>query len=131
MKNAGINYDRNLRLADISKAIRKALKEEFADYKFSVTSDRSSLSWSLTIEVKELPEYVTALVPCPERGEYAVAYTPQFEAAIKGMNAIAHSYNYDHSDSMSDYCDVNYFAHVQMDFDLRHGLIAELQTVKQ
>ena len=48
---------------------------------------------------------------CPE--EVRALYSPEVEAALKTIESILASYNYDGSDSMTDYFDVRFYSHAK------------------
>jgi hypothetical protein len=114
----GSNYKSGISVKDIAAEIRKHLKTRFPEVKFSITSDYNRI----TITIKSSPYQYLKL-----------AYDPQFEPSEyrkyekennKEINAIKSycqklldSYNYDDSDSMTDYFDVGFYGHVDMDYN--------------
>lgn len=125
--------------AETAADIRKALKENFKGFKFSV---RTPHHGAIDIEIKSgyIPEFytVSSLEECPDNGDsrtwingYACNYhcnfglgrttteeekaaylekcpNPFFYEVRQAVLAVVDSYNYDRSDSMTDYFDYHF-----------------------
>ena len=155
----GSRYDRNLTTTDISKEIRKYVKKEFPDYKFSVRTSSFAGGSSICVSLMEYPVELTNhdrmrkyldehfnrdydWVYTPTHGDMvynqmteeqkndAVDYrvenigydqlnnyhldsatwiNPEILKVLKDVNNYVNSFNYDDSDSMTDYFDVNFY----------------------
>lgn len=113
-------------IKDIAVLIRAELKA-IPGLKVSVKIERYSMGQSMHICIKE-----TGFKICPEAYiKYAKdgypqimadnrpeRYTPEAVALKDKIEAIANQYNYDNSDSQTDYFDVNYYLYVNYDSDL-------------
>ena len=100
IKKAGL---KNLPMKEIAKLIRKDLKEHFPNCKFSVRSGYSGVYGRIDVTVKELtPKYVN------DDGEID-PYTEELIEWVLG------TYNYDESDIMTDYFDMNFMSFIHTD----------------
>lgn len=116
-------------ITDIAKEVRKELKEAFPECKFSVTIQRFAGGRSMSVSLMEAPEN-----PLLDGEDYAqindrhIRYD-DFEECWKsngyrltGTGAqllsqavkIANRRNWDNSDTMIDYFDVNYYFHLEV-----------------
>lgn len=88
----GNNYEKYhiLDTKEIAAIIRKHIKPRFPMCKFSVKSDHNSIDIDL-------------LASPFEKG------SDELNAIVHYVYTFAQSYNYDHSDSMTDYFDVNFY----------------------
>ena len=140
----GINYKEDLSTKDIAKLIRKKLKEEFKDYKFSVRYksfaggseiEVSLMKTNFEIYNKEYKEDKNGNVYTERDYEYAqlnhytllqdkwedsngycngVYLTEKAWKVLKRVVEIAESYNYNDSDSMIDYFDTQFYFHLEI-----------------
>lgn len=126
----GEKFNKDLTLIEISSLIRKdislAKKDGVLpkDLKISITTERYSMGQSINIAIKKLPkgvwlrseEYRRAVelnLPGAMQGG-TNSYTPQVKSWLKVLQNIHDSYNYNDSDSMTDYFDVNYYGSVEV-----------------
>jgi len=141
-KFVGSKYDPDLDVVEIAKRVRKDLKQEYSGCKFSVRIQRFSMGRSLDVTIKHTdfqvvnPDRVRFRVENPE-WDYAKTnapelYTTEGEALLKRVKEIVQAYNFDDSDSMSDYYRVNFFQNIEFDYDL-DGLIErqEIETAQR
>jgi len=118
---------------EIAADVRKALKKEFPECKFSVTSKYFAGGSEMNVRLMEAPfpifredttnEHVKWFLEngycdvnhfwigrdhhCEESG-----YTPRAVAVLRKANEIANAENWDNSDPMTDYFDVNFYFHM-------------------
>lgn len=131
----GKNYKntRDLSTAEISKLIKKELEIEFEDMaKFSVVSDVYSGGSSINVTITDLTfiPYTEHFLKHLEAGKsiadyneenhdqynrYAKRFNEEFNTLIKKVEHIANQYNFDDSDSQTDYFHVRYYEHVKFD----------------
>jgi len=138
-KFVGSKYDPDLDVVEIAKRVRKDLKREYPGCKFSVRIQRFSMGRSLDVTIKHTdfqvvnPDRVRFRVENPEwdypRTNAPELYTTEGEALLKRVKEIVQAYNFDDSDSMSDYYRVNFSQNIEFDYDL-DGLIErqEIET---
>ena len=95
---------RDLDVAEIAKLIRKDLKAAFPGSKFSVRTRRFAGGCAIDTELKswagDLSEIVTVK---PEKICGVTEW--KFTRNLDAINAIVEAYNFDNSDSMTDYFD--------------------------
>lgn len=123
-------------IKDIAKDVRKQLREEFPQCKFSVTIYRFSMGQSMTIALMGAPFAAFAkdedvngnrredayaqlnqyqLRKEPEEHICNGAYlTPEAWAVMKRADEVQREYNWNNSDSQTDYFDVNFYFHPQI-----------------
>lgn len=127
-------YDTNLSVKEIAKLIRGELKQ-FKGCKFSVVKEHSNC---INIEIKEVPfkpyisqyyeakasdnweayhEYRRGLASNEEW--HRSGYTKEWQFLMDQVEKIANAYNFDDSDSMTDYFHVNYYCFVKYDYDCK------------
>lgn len=120
------NQVKSLSMKDINALIRKdiaaMMPSDMKGTSISVASDGGRSS-STNITVKSLPSGVDMYAPLnswdkDDRGEQKYRLSPKAEALRKMLEAIANSYRYDKSDSMTDYFDTNFYAFVYFDSNL-------------
>lgn len=123
---------------EIAKEIRKVLKETFwKDFKFSVTTDRNAinmeiLEWPIDFYTKEYleaeknkdwdtmqklkeKEWKTFFKMNDDKiYKEHTYYTEKWREILDLVEKIHELYNYDKSDSMTDYFDVNYYWQVRI-----------------
>lgn len=131
-KFVGPKYDPDLDVVEIAKRVRKDLKREYPGCKFSVRIQRFSMGRSLDVIIKHAdfqvvnPDWVRFRVENPEwrnaKTNAPELYNTEGEALLKRVKEIVRAYNFDDSDSMSDYYHVNFSQKIEFDHDL-DGLI--------
>lgn len=114
---------RNLDIAEIAKLVRKDLKaaqaagELPADATFNVRIERFSGGQSLRVAVLGMPDTWTYNQPGlePDYANYVPAHggqTDEATAAVRKIEGLVFAYNYDGSDSQSDYFNVRFYSSV-------------------
>jgi hypothetical protein len=123
---------RNLDIKEIAKMIRKDIKEAIKagdlpkGLKTSVKIERFSGGQSINIRVKKYEgkmyseKYVQHHIQNPHQGFFGDRYEIGLKNTLKTLEDILQSYNRDNSDSMSDYFDVRFYGHADVDHDLRY-----------
>lgn len=112
----GSRYEatKTLDVAAIAKLVRADLRALGSVAKFRVTTKRYSMGQSITIEIAGYNRHASddvraaqeaAKLPCPWMTREAVALADRCEAILD-------AYNYNRSDSMTDYSDVKFHGHV-------------------
>lgn len=129
----------HLGMKEIAKRVRTRLKEEFLWCTFSVTKSTNSLRISLLSApfeafVSEIGDMSTNGLSLPyeqkknleymkEKGHSQVNhfyiqtspfYTDECKNVLQRVKDITDEYNYDNSDSQSDYFDVNFYLHLSI-----------------
>ena len=99
---------------DIAKWIRQTLKEKYPKFKFSVTMESYSGGSSITVAVMVSPILILRNMKGYDQLnnfylETDNNLTDEAKKILIDVNKIANKYNYDKSDSMVDYFDVNYY----------------------
>lgn len=106
-----------------AKEIRQALRREFPACKFSVSIKRYTGGQSLSIDVMSCPFEVMATGALGTEKYWQVnhyhigtsqSYTPEGKALLLRVKELANADNWDHSDHMTDYFDVNYYVHISV-----------------
>lgn len=103
---------KDLDIKDVAKLIRADLKDKWPAGKFSVQLQRYSMGQSLHIEAS------TQVVM--HGAEDSDGYWNEHKLNKEGVEwqrqirEVADAYNYDDSDSMSDYHDVRFYAHIRI-----------------
>lgn len=131
MKFVGSKYDKNLSTKEIAARVRHEIKEavkagELPKAKFSVRMDCYSLGSSIDVVIKAPPFAILnpkrieleARDPRYQWQTYQVEprYTVEADALLKKIEQMLSSYNFDDSDSMTDYFHVNFYGHVKFDW---------------
>lgn len=119
-KAYGKNYDANMDIKDIAKEVRKMLKAEMPEFKFAVRIDRYAGGQSLNIGIKEVPAGFRFVRDNPnefERDYRPMVWSEELRDAQEKARAIGLRFNYDGSDIMTDYFDVNYYCHASVEYD--------------
>lgn len=114
MNFVGEKFDKNnperFNLTWIISQLRKDLKKFNKDgFKFLVSKGYSGKS--ISIKIKQFPKSILKIDEIPSRGN-----TPnQFfdDDLIFELEKIGNAYNYDNSESMTDYFDRNYYLHLE------------------
>ena len=102
---------KNLSVKEIAKLVRKDLKQ-FNDCKFSVTSDRNSITVYL---MDSSLDKLASNEDYNETGVRFVVFEKQFGNKLK---EILDQYNYNNSDIMTDYSDVKFYSYIYRDGQL-------------
>ena len=120
-KIQGLKYEntKEFDIKDIAKLVRKDLKETFGkDFKFSVTISRYSMGQSLDVSILEsIRNYLNPTRVKDENSDESLYISEGFEVLDKIKEKVD-QYNYDNSDSQTDYFDVNFHSYVRFDMDL-------------
>ena len=112
-------------IKEIAQRIKKQLKKEFPDCKFSATIERYSMGQSLCIALMAAPwetilngkkyaqlnHFTLVRMPGWNNG---TQLTPQAWKVLKRATEIANYYNYDDSDATTDYYNVNFAIHIEI-----------------
>ena len=114
-----------MNIKDISKSIKGKLKTHFPKCKFSVTIERYSGGQSMTVALLSAPfdPFVdnAEINGCPVKDSHQVNHYYLAESDILSRDAkilflhvhdMINYFNYDDSDSMTDYFDVNFYEHL-------------------
>lgn len=118
----------NLSTTQIAKLVRSELRAKFPQkkwYKFSVRTDYFAWGSSIDVDIVAVPfkiltdEHIEA-VKNNENLSYRniKRFTPEAEELERASKAILNQYNFDDSDSQTDYFHVNYYWHVQYAYAL-------------
>ena len=117
----GSKYEGTKRLdvRDIAKLIRKDLKREFPDVKVSLTIDRYAGGSAINCRITDVPFNPLNLlfddsVPGIERQP---RYNERGRNLLERVREIMGKYNYDRSESQTDYYDVKFSPYVYFDQD--------------
>jgi len=137
---AGSRYNPNITLKEIASITRGYVKDVYPTYKFSVTTEYYSGGCSLYVCLMESPENIfdadRVIETAKSRNHfqtieesisvyqknitsgylqgwerYYEAMTDKAREALKDVEALVESYNYDDSDSQYDHFDVNFYSH--------------------
>lgn len=116
----GSRYDSLLSTIDISARVRAYAKERYKDYKFSVRTEYYSGGSSIYIKLVSGPvpafkedaprPYVSTMSNISEN----FGLTSEVFAVVSDVVAYCNSFNYDDSDSMTDYFDTNFYLHINV-----------------
>jgi hypothetical protein len=134
----GGKYERGLDVADIAKRVRADLKaavkagELPKSFKAGVRISRFSGGCSITVTIK-VPG-VPAVNPARVEFEHdhphtycdVALFTEEYTALKKKVEAILKAYNFDGSDTQTDYFHVNFYGSVSLDYDAEKAEKAEL-----
>ncbi len=101
-KTVGAKYEttKDLDIAEIAKLVRKDLKEAYPRYKFSVRIDRYSMGQSLDVVVSNTD---------------LVRHSDAADKLQHEVKEIVNAYNFDDSDSMTDYFHVAFYSGVRVE----------------
>lgn len=149
MKFIGSKFDKSLTTKEIAARVRKEIKgavksSELPKAKYSVRIDSYSMGSSINIAIKAVPFAV--LNPkrvVLEAGDLSylwrsynveARYTAEAATILERVEQMLQSYNFDDSDSMTDYFHVNFYGHVKFDWceesAERARILAELNAVQ-
>jgi hypothetical protein len=106
---------KSLSVVGIAKLIRKDLKQ-FNDSRFSVTSDRNSI----TVYLKDSPLNKLEVYDQSQElgwGKKIIVIEKNFRSKVK---EILNQYNYNKSEIMTDYFNVNFYGHFYLDSNLEN-----------
>lgn len=132
----GGRYDSALSTTDICKKIRQHLKEEQAKnplFTFSKFSVRKEHHKSIVVRVVEMgfnplnPERVDMETDRKCNSYGMPYYTPDGKAFFDRIKAIVDSYNFDGSDTQTDYFHVNFYSDVNLDYEASKTFRAEIE----
>ena len=130
--NSGNKYDRNLDIKTIAKLVRTELAIEYPTtkgWKFSVKIERYAGGQSMNIFILSVPSDVFVYDALTYEAHFntmngeggawdAMRHTNQWKEIFASIEAIQNQYNYDNSDSQTDYFDVNFYGHVSLDSEI-------------
>jgi hypothetical protein len=116
-KFVGVNYDSKLETKEIASLIRKELKTRFQEIKFSVKSTYNTIN----IYIVSSPYNYSTL-------DYNFNQSDEARKEVKDKNKellsildyctkLLNSYNFDDSDSQSDYFHTNYYGYAEIAYD--------------
>ncbi len=109
----GDNYDGNLTVKDITAKIREYCKKQFPDCKFSVTKDGGSMTDSINIVLLSAAQEVLTDPNCNTQFGHVSKddkrLTVYGAEVMTSVYEFANSFNYDDSDSMTDYFDTRFY----------------------
>mgnify|MGYP003124182558 CR=1 FL=1 len=125
-----INYERNiignkyqevknLDVKDIAKLIRTDLKQ-FKDCKFSVSIQRYSGGRSVHVKLMSttnLKRFVNVHYNSTDKDR--LNFSKDFKERLE---SIVNQYNYDKSDPMTDYFNVNFYSHIDIDYNFQKSI---------
>jgi hypothetical protein len=116
---------KSLSIVDIAKLIRKDLKQ-FNDCKFSVTSDRNTI----TIYLKDSPLNKLEVYDQSLELGWGGKVISIEKNLRKKVKEILDQYNYNNSEMMTDYFDVNFYSYLYLDSDLENKYKDQLLSKK-
>jgi hypothetical protein len=101
-KTVGTKYEatKDLDIAEVAKLVRKDLKEAYPRYKFSVRIDRFSMGQSLDVVVSN---------------SGLSRHSDAANGLERKVKEIVDAYNFDDSDSMTDYFHVAFYSGVRVE----------------
>ena len=120
----GSKYTYRQDIKDIAKCVRADIKKAFGTrIKASVTISRYSGGQSLNVSFIPTfriwnPEFIAAYAADPHAymGSLPPRYTQETTDVIAEIESIVAAYNYDRSDTQTDYFCVNFYGHVRVDW---------------
>lgn len=140
-KGAHYEQGKHLDIKDIAIKVRKHLKDAISSgdlpsqMKCSVKISRYSGGRSLDVTITYLPHdfkflsdgYASWKKQFPSSNDYQrfsadMMKSEEHKNLIKKVDEIRNYYNYDRSDVMSDYFEVNYYGSTDIDYDLQQSL---------
>ena len=127
----GLKYEqvKNLDIKEIAKLIRKDLSDKHPNFKFSVTISRFSMGRSIDIEIKEINFcFLNPKKDYKNRDDEPI-YSEKGLELLESVQNIVKQYNYDNSNSMIDYYDVNFYSNVRYSYELREKNEKEIKEL--
>jgi hypothetical protein len=106
---------KSLSVVEIAKLVRKDLKQ-FSDCKFSVTSDRNTIS----IYLKDSPLNRLEIYDQSQELGWGGKVISIEKDLRKKVKEILDQYNYNNSEIMTDYFDVNFYSYFYLDSNLEN-----------
>jgi len=106
---------KSLSVVEIAKLVRKDLKQ-FNDCKFSVTSDRNTIS----IYLKDSPLNRLEIYDQSQELGWGGKVISIEKDLRKKVKEILDQYNYNNSEIMTDYFDVNFYSYFYLDSNLEN-----------
>ena len=132
-KFTGEKFNRDLDVKEIAKLIRKELKG-ISGLKTSVRIERYSMGRSINVSIKECgfnpmnPERIKAEKENPHVSIDLSIYTKQGSDLKDKIQSIVDQYNFDDSDSMTDYFNVNFYGFVNYDWQVEKVWREEIES---
>jgi hypothetical protein len=127
----GEKYQKGLDIAEIAKLVRKDIRAaiksgNLPEIRTSVRISRYSGGQSLNVEIKGVPdgfvihnpEWVRFSLENPHIVPRIPRYSEKSRDVEKTLERIVSAYNHDGSETMIDYFDVNFYAHVGWSYEL-------------
>lgn len=130
----GSNYNINLTLKEIANIVRAYVKSVYPEFKFSITTHYASMCQSLSVSImqgdcpaykkpeewneKEQQEATQTIFHWEEynytqdeieKMKQTLFMTDRVKSVKEDVDRFVNSYNYDDSDSMTDYFDTNFY----------------------
>ena len=137
-KVVGTKYDPDLDIKDIAKLVRKDLKAAYQGCKFSVRIERYSKGQDLDVLIKDVdfdlinPDWLRWKVANPGKrvltNNGPAHLSPTGNAVLKRVKEIVAAYNFDDSDSSTDYFHQNF--HARVEYDSRFDGLIERQEIE-
>mgnify|MGYP005804714813 CR=1 FL=1 len=118
----GSNYKRDMSNKEIAATVKKHLAQRFPGTKWSATTAGYN---SVNVYLVSSP-YENAKV-CENMREWAEK-SPELSAIMNYAKKLLQSYNYDDSDSMTDYFDVNFYETVNIAYNYQQTEQTEAQA---
>ena len=106
---------KSLSIVEIAKLVRKDLKQ-FNDCKFSVTSDRNTIS----IYLKDSPLNRLEIYDQSQELGWGGKVISIEKDLRKKVKELLDQYNYNNSEMMTDYFDVNFYSYFYLDSNLEN-----------
>ena len=116
---------KSLSVVDIAKLVRKDLKQ-FNDCKFSVTSDRNTIS----IYLKDSPLNRLEIYDQSQELGWGGKVISIEKDLRKKVKEILDQYNYNNSEMMTDYFDVNFYSYFYLDSNLENKYKDQLLSME-
>lgn len=105
--------------ADIKDAVRRGeLPSEFAGHEvtYAVTVENYSMGRSIDISIRGIPEAARRAMRIDDRWGHEIEVDTADARALKAkLDGYLNAYNYDGSDIMTDYFNVNYYGHAEFE----------------
>lgn len=142
MENAGNKYEAGLDVVEIAKRVRKDIKDTVKagdlpkGIKVSVRIDRFSMGRSIDATIKTLggeqihtDEFLRWVAENGYTHDMPERYTEVARVAKEAIEQIVAAYNFDNSDSQTDYFHVNFWGHVDFDYNIETAEREQLLAV--